>query len=47
MADTNDYNLDENIEFIKAGAEAMQKGELEARYIIWNILIEKDDFDKI
>lgn len=47
MADTNDYNLDEDIELIKAGAEAMQKGELEPKYIIWDILIEKDDFDKI
>ena len=47
MADTNDYNLNEDLELIKAGAEAMQKGELEPRYIIWDILIEKNDFDKI
>lgn len=47
MTDTNDYNLDEDIELIKAGADAMQKGELEPKYIIWDILIEKDDFDRI
>ena len=47
MTDTNDYNLDEDIELIKAGADAMQKGELEPKYIIWDILIKKSEFDRI
>ena len=47
MSDTNDYNINEDLEIIKAGRDAMLKDELKPKYVIWEILIKKDEFDKI
>ncbi len=46
MTDTYDFNKGES-KLIEAGREAMKRGALEPRFLIWDILIEKDDFSKI
>lgn len=46
MFDIYDFNKGES-KLIEAGREAMKRGALEPRFLIWDILIEKDDFDRI
>lgn len=46
LADTYDFNGGES-KLIEAAKKAMQRGELNGKFIIWDILIEKNDFDKI
>lgn len=46
MTDTYDFNKGES-KLIEAGREAMKRGALEPRFLIWDILIPKADLDKI
>jgi hypothetical protein len=46
MFDTYDFNKGES-KLIQAGREAMKRNAIKPRFIIWNMLIPKTDFDKI
>ena len=40
------FNAGEN-KLVQAGRKAMKRGALKPRFLIWDILIKKTDFDKI
>ena len=46
MFDIYDFNKGES-KLIDAGRKAMERGGLEPRFLIWDILIPKADLDKI
>lgn len=46
LFDTYDFNAGEN-KLVQAGRKAMKRGALKPRFLIWDILIKKTDFDKI